>query len=299
MTYSTNTFSAAEQSGLTAVQNTYESTSTGSSSGSSLLRDGSTYYDTASSRVQQGQRVDVTEQIRQYHQLYGGSDNSQAGGLAASKSLNYAPAPTLQQAQRVTTSGYPFTLKLVGSVGLMGAENYYVRVKVELLTPLNPEFEEDGWFPAKLEFGDYPELNTYVEAVIDFESDPPPPAPSTPGVCVSYINPSQPLLTILNCYQPAVITNPIPLFWSPWVSVDLNNIGVNNIYIDNWLEPMLYTRDKKMWGYDKMYVRPNDHFYIGVHARNTRHLPYNIDVTIGKEYKESADFIVDKDLIAY
>ena len=283
---------------MTYSSNTVQS-SQSANGGATLLREGSTYYDTASSRVEQAQRVDVTEQIRQYYQLYGGSDNTQAGGLAASKSLNYAPAPTLQQAQRVTTSGYPFTLKLAGSVGLMGAENYYVRVEVNLVTPLNPEFEEDGWFPAALEYSDYPEVNTYVEAVIDFDNNLNIPDPTQEGTCVAYMDPNNPGVFQFNCYQPALITNPIPLFWDPLVSVDLNNIGVNNIYIDNWLEPMLYTREKKMWGYDKMYIRPNDHFYIGVHARNTRHLPYNIDVTIGTEYKETADLIVDKDLIAY
>ncbi len=280
--------------------NTVESTQGSTSSGgATLLRDGSTYYDTASSRVEQAQRVDVTEQIRQYHQLYGGSDNTQASGLAASKSLNFAPAPTLQQAQRVTTSGYPFTLKLAGSVGLMGAENYYVRVQVELITPLNPEFEEDGWFPANLEYSAYPEVNTYIEASIDFDPSSNIPDPTQEGTCINYVDPQQPGTFQFNCYMPALITNPVPLFWDPLVSVDLNNIGVNNIYIDNWVEPMLYTREKKMWGYDKMYVRPSDHFYIGVHARNTRHLPYNINVTVGTEYKETADLIVDKNLIAY
>ena len=101
----------------------------------------------------------------------------------------------------------------------------------------------------------------------------------------------------LTAYQPAVFTNPIPKFWDPYISVDLTNIGVGNIYIDNWLETMLYTREKKMWGYDKMYIRPRDHFYIGVHARNTRHLPYNVEVTIGTEFKESAEFVAEKDLI--
>ena len=67
------------------------------------------------------------------------------------------------------------------------------------------------------------------------------------------------------------------------ISVDLKNIGVNNIYIDSWLDAMLYTREKKMWGYDKMYIKPKDHFYVGLHARNTRHLPYNVDVVIGAE----------------
>ena len=152
--------------------NTVESSQGSSNSGgAAILRDGSTYYDTASSRAEQGQRIDVTDQIRQYHQLYGGSDNTQAGGLAASKSLNYAPAPTLQQAQRVSTTVYPFTFKLVGQVGLQGAENYYVRVDVNLLTPLDAEFEEDGWEPADVEYGSATTINTYESEVIDFDAD--------------------------------------------------------------------------------------------------------------------------------
>tara|TARA_R110002012_G_scaffold316043_1_gene530563 strand:+ start:7 stop:807 length:801 start_codon:yes stop_codon:yes gene_type:complete len=249
-----------------------------SSGGAATLRDGSTYYDTASSRVQQGQRIDVTDQIRQYHQLYGGSDNTQASGVAASQSLNYAPSPTLQQAQVVSTTVYPFTFKLAGQVGLQGAENYYVRVEVNLITPIDAEFEEDGWEPADVEYGSATTVNTYESEVIDFDKD---------------------TQAIFNAYEPAIFTNPTPEFWDPLVSVDLNNIGVGNIYIDNWLDTMLYTRDKKMWGYDKMYIRPKDHFYIGVHARNTRQLPYNIEVTIGTEFVDSTDLVVDKSLIAY
>ena len=95
----------------------------------------------------------------------------------------------------------------------------------------------------------------------------------------------------------ALITDPVPRFWDPYVSVKLNDIGTGNIYIDNWLETMLYTREREMWGYDKMYIRPKDVFYIGVHARNTRHLPYNIEVTIGEEYIQSEN-VADKQLIA-
>ena len=126
MTYSGNTVVNSAQ---------YVDSGTTPGSGAQILRDGSTFYDTAPARVEQGQRIDVTDQIRLYHDLYGGSDNTQAGGLAASKSLNYAPAPTMQQAQPVSTTVYPFTFKLLGQVGLFGAENYYVRVDVNLRTP--------------------------------------------------------------------------------------------------------------------------------------------------------------------
>ena len=184
-------------------------------------------------------------------------------------------------------------LNLFGQVGLQGAENYYVRVDVDLITPLDSEFEEEGWQPADVEYGFPTTINTYESEVVDFNTDPPPPEPPE-GECINYTDPNFPGVFQFNCYQAAVFTNPTPKFWDPMVSVDLTNIGVGNIYIDNWLDTMLYTRDKKMWGYDKMYIRPRDHFYIGVHARNTRHLPYNVEVTIGTEFKESADFIVEK-----
>ena len=295
MTYSNNS------SNVSGAQ--YVDSGTTPGSGAQILRDGSTFYDTASSRVQQGQRIDVTDQIRLYNDLYGGSDNTQAGGLAASKSLNYAPAPTMQQAQPVKTTVYPFTFKLVGQVGLFGAENYYVRVEVDLITPLNPEFEEDGWFPADIEYGSATTINTYESEVIDFDLDPPP-TPNTQenndkGVCVGYVTEvinGVPQVEY-NCYMAALITDPIPRFWDPYVSVQLKDIGTGNIYIDNWLEPMLYTRERKMWGYDKMYIRPKDFFYVGVHARNTRHLPYNIEVVVGQEYKQSSE-LNEKELVA-
>ena len=94
MTYSNNS------SNVSSAQ--YVDSGTTPGSGAQLLRDGSTFYDTAPTRVEQGQRIDITEQIRLYHDLYGGSDNTQAGGLAASKSLNYAPK---RSKERITGRG--------------------------------------------------------------------------------------------------------------------------------------------------------------------------------------------------
>ena len=296
MTYSNNTVVSSSQ---------YVDSGTTPGSGEQVLREGSTFYDTATTRVEQGQRIDITDQIRLYHGLYGGSDNTAAPGLAASKALNYAPAPTIQQAQPVSTTVYPFTFKLIGQVGLFGAENYYVRVDVDLRTPLNPEFEEDGWEPAAIDVNSSSAtINTYEAAKLDFDLDPPPPGNTQSlndqNLCTGYVtNPGEmPPIVVYNCYMPALLTDPIPTFWDPYVSVELKNLGTNNIYIDTWLETMLYTREREMWGYDKMYIRPKDTFYIGVHARNTRHLPYNIEVIVGEEYKQSSE-LSEKELIAY
>ena len=292
-------------SGNNTVANSaqYVDSGTTPGSGAEILRDGSTFYDSASSRVEQGQRIDVSDQIRLYNDLYGGSDNTRAGGLAASKSLNYAPAPTMQQAQVVKTTVYPFTFKLNGQVGLFGAENYYVRVEVDLLNPLTTEVEVDGYYSADIEYGPPTEVNTYYSENIDFGADPPPPSNlqrlNDNNKCIGYVtNPFEyPPEIAFNCYMAALITDPLPKFWDPYVSVELKDIGTGNIYIDTWLETMLYTRDRRMWGYDKMYIRPKDTFYIGIHARNTRHLPYNVEVTVGAEYKQSSE-LSEKELVA-
>jgi len=38
-----------------------------------------------------------------------------------------------------------------------------------------------------------------------------------------------------------------------------------------------------------MYLPPNDYFYIGFHARNTRRLPYNVECFIGVGYVSAKD----------
>ena len=69
-----------------------------------------------------------------------------------------------------------------------------------------------------------------------------------------------------------------------YVSVDLENLKTGNKYIDNWFDVRLYSKSREEHPYDKMYVRLNDYFYIGFHARNTKRLPYNVKCVIGREY---------------
>ena len=252
------------------------------------------------------QNLSVTEQIQRYNQLYGGSDNTQQGGLAASKSLNYANSPTIQQAARVKASSIPFTYKFEGQVGLFGAENIYYAFDIDIENILNesPATQVGAYFEAYIDVGADnsvgPPPGFYEPAVFITNQDPPPPDPGCPEPnafpvdtfqstqCCAFLGgiPSQP---ILNCYYAAKITNIFPPLYEPLISVELKNIGTGNIYIDTWLETMIYTRERKMWGYDKIYVRPRDLLYFGFHARNTRHLPYNVEVTIGEEIVNAAD----------
>ena len=294
MAYETNTFTASKQAsgGSGAVESsTYVDSGTTPGSGEQILREGSTFYDRASTRVEQLQRQDVTEQIRQYNDLYGGSDNTRATGLASSKSLEYAPAPTIQQAQRVQTTVAPFTFTLRGQIGLFGVENYYVRIALDIRTLLG-DYQIGTYSDAQITPGPSETVDTYEPAEIIYDLDPPPPNPD-PGdqeppekqasiLCCAFIGgiPTDP---ILNCYYAAEFSDEKPTFPDPKVSVRLVNKGTGNIYIDTWLEPMMYTREREMWGYDTMYLNPKDFLFVGLHARNTRHLPYNVDVIIGEE----------------
>ena len=314
MTYSTNTFTASQpqQSQSSTPQTSYTNTSStpvstpsvsaaqpasgGNAntssvvqissytnqgvqpgSGGEILRDGTTYYDTIRSDLEQLQRVDVTEQIRRYaNEIYGGSDNTQQSGLAASKSLQFSKASTMQRAQRLSVRAIPFTFQFVGQVGLFGAENAYVEIDLDITNTLEDAYEEPDWDPADIIYGDFPTVDTYVQATIDFDED----------------------LYVVNTYEPALITNLAPaLLDNPKVSIQLDNIGTGNIYVDNWLETMIYKRDKEMWGYDKIYLSPKDRFYVGMHARNTRRLNYNVTVTIGEEYLPSSS-VAEQRLIA-
>ena len=85
------------------------------------------------------------------------------------------------------------------------------------------------------------------------------------------------------------MTRELPDKVDPYVSVDVLNLKTNNIYVDDWLDVRLYTRDKEEHPYDKMYVRSNDVFYIGFHARNTKRLPYNVECLVGNEYKSNKE----------
>ena len=106
-------------------------------------------------------------------------------------------------------------------------------------------------------------FNTYFTGIVDYDKD----------------------LAPLNTYDPALISRQgLAILPDSYVSVDLENLKTGNKYIDSWFDVRLYSKTREEHPYDKMYVRMNDFFYIGFHARNTRRLPYNVKCVIGREY---------------
>ena len=92
--------------------------------------------------------------------------------------------------------------------------------------------------------------------------------------------------SIVNTYEPSEISNDLSQFKNMYVRLDLRNLKTGNKYIDSWFDVRIYTRDKKEYPYDTIYINRNDYIYLGFHARNTRRLPYNVEMDIGYEYLE-------------
>ena len=206
-----------------------------------------------------GSATNVSEQVLYSHLIYGSSDNTNPRGLSASKSLHYAKGPTIQRPiiERITI--IPYTLHFQDSVGLFGAENCFVRFDLDLKDYSGGCLEEPGWHCAIITRGDHPEPY-YNQAVISFDVE---------------VGP-------VDGYNPADLSTAISLnVADSVVSVDLINNKTGNIYVDDWLDVRLYTKDRQEHSENRLYVGFRDWFYVGFHARNTRELPYDVSVKLG------------------
>lgn len=219
--------------------------------------------------------MNVTQEIQQNHIVYGASDYTAPGGLSASKSLNYAKGPTITNPDRTSVSVIPYSIRYADSVGLFGAENYFLRVDLDIQADIARAcFEEEGWECAYVNWNYVNTDPNYDAALIDGNRD-----------------------TIINTYQSAnFVENKLPRLPDGYIRIDLENIKSNNRFVDDWLDIRLYTQDREEHPYETMYVRGRSHFYIGVHARNTKRLPYDIMCTVGQEYR-TYESIEDKKLI--
>ena len=215
--------------------------------------------------------MDVSEQILNNHKVFGASDNTNPAYNSVKKQLNYSQGSVLEDAPEATYTSIPFTVNYADSVGLFGAENTFVKIKLNIIDSVF-DFEEPGWEGVIICQTCSDSDPFYVAAVMDQGAD----------------------LTTVNDYEPAKTNTDIIFPFSPLISIDLTNNKTNNIYNDSWFDVRLYTKSRQPHPYDKMYVNAqDDYFYIGFHARNTRRLPYNVSCTIGTELVSSSDLTQD------
>lgn len=232
--------------------------------------------------------MDVTDQIRHYKILYGASDNTNAAGIAAAKKLNYAEGASITKPSNDLISLVPSTVKYEDTVGLFGVENHFIKVQLKLFNPTAICYPENTYLCAEFSEETFDSNDPYTwpnsglimqgEAIILDEYD-----NADDGSCGSG--------TICwDGYEPArLIGDVAPSVPSPRISVKLTNLKTGNQYLDDWLDIRLYTQDREEHPYDLMYVRPNDFFYVGFHARNTKRLPYNVELTVGEQYIDESE----------
>ena len=215
--------------------------------------------------------MDVTQSIERAILNMGGSGTTNPAYAASSKSLNYAKDKnTIQNAATERVTAIPYVLNYKDTVGLFGAENIFVKVQLNIQSATsaftNVNVPENTYYPVWTFYEEGVE-NFYATGVFDFTLD----------------------RTTVNDYEPAKISNDLSAFNKPYVRIDLTNLKTGNKFIDNWFDVRIYTKDREEYAYDTIYLSTNDYFYLGFHARNTRRLPYNVQLEIGNEYLEYYD----------
>lgn len=209
--------------------------------------------------------MDVTQQINK-QMITSGGGSSRPEYFSVNKSLDRSKGSnSLMNAETQRVTAIPYAANYKDTVGLFGAENIFIKVDLDVQN--STSFGEGGLIT----------IDGYYEITIGTDVD-------TIYYTQAFDDYSKDKLPIENDYLPAVFTNELKYVQRPLVKIDLNNIKTGNKYIDSWFDVRLYTAAREEHPYDKMYVRLNDYFYIGFHARNTKRLPYNVKCVIGQEY---------------
>ena len=193
----------------------------------------------------------------------GGSGSTNPAYYSSSRSLNYGRATnSLNSAEPINVVAIPYMLKFKDSVGLFGAENIFIKIDLDIKSARsvysNNPFPQNGY----IDVWTSPEddiVNFYTPAMFDDFAD----------------------LEPENDYDPARISNDLSQIPDPFIQIDLINLKTGNKFVDNWLDMRIYKPNGIEHPYDRIYLPLKTHFYIGFHARNTRRLPYNINLSIG------------------
>lgn len=215
--------------------------------------------------------MDVTDQVLQHHKIYGGSDNTNQSYVASGKCFNYSKGNTIQKPIEYGITVFPYKVDVQGEVGLFGAENVFFKFNINLKD--NGVFcvEEPDWECAVLDQTLQP-VNPTDEYTL---------APYNPLMGQAYVTFTPD--TVDDWYIQAGLFYPNYLKNYAQFSVYLEDKGTGNIYVDSHVDSRLYGIDRKEHPYELMYVAAKDCVYLGVHARNTKRLPFDMTVYFGYE----------------
>jgi len=211
---------------------------------------------------------DVTNAVQRIRNTYGGSDNTNPRNLSANKSINYASGNTFINANSLRVTVAPSSFTLTGEVGLFGVENDFIKIDLNILNTGGGGAsipDNDGYSSAS--FIQEPETSDYADAAVDYTLD----------------------TTVVNSYNAAALSNTLANYYLPTVDIKLINNGTGNIYMDSHVDVSLYTEDRRPLAFDNAFVSAQGCFFIGIHARKSRRLPYNVSVTLGERYVSLLD----------
>jgi len=214
--------------------------------------------------------MNVTTEINNKISQMGGSGSARLEYLSPNRSLNFASGSNnINTAPAQAVTAIPYDVQFNDSVGLMGAENLFFKLKLNIISNssvfLNSDTQENSYLPVWT-FVETGTTNDYDTAVMDFSQE-----TSTNKV---------------NTFDPARVSNDLSNYGRPVVSVTLKNLKTGNQYLDNWLDIRMYDSQNRPIDYDKVYVDIESDLIIGFHARNTKRLPVNAQVEVGQEFLE-------------
>ena len=118
--------------------------------------------------------MDVTQAIENKILKLGGYSSSNVNNYSATKSLNFAQGININTAPEEVITAIPFTFKYEDKIGLFGAENRFVKIKLDIQGEgsifSNLDIQVNNFTPVWVsrEFGT---LNDYETANIDFSVD--------------------------------------------------------------------------------------------------------------------------------
>tara|TARA_B100000035_G_scaffold142305_2_gene121092 strand:+ start:755 stop:1426 length:672 start_codon:yes stop_codon:yes gene_type:complete len=203
--------------------------------------------------------ADVTNSISEFYDSYGGSNLSNPSYYSSSKRLDLSSATnSIINAIGPVITTVPFTLKYEDSVGLFGSENFYVKIMLDIIDTGNTHTIINQYAGLTVS-ADAALENTYYMAFEDEASD----------------------LTTVNTYEPSERGAGFADLVEPVISLDLENLGTGNMYVDRHVDARLYDKHFNEIDEGTQLIGKQGEFYLGVHARNSRRLPYNINVVIG------------------
>ena len=214
--------------------------------------------------------MDVTNQILQHHRIYGSSESTHQGYVASGSCFNYSKGNTIQKPIEYKVTVFPFKLDLKGEVGLFGAENVFFKFNINVKDAGTFCLEEPGWTCASVDQTLQP-MNPEDEYTF------------VPSELLGQADISFDAVELDSNYESADLTYPNYIKNYNQFSVYLENKGTNNIYIDTHVDGRLYKIDREEHPYELMYAAAKDCVYVGIHARNTKRLPFDMTVYFGYE----------------